>query len=99
MAVTNHRISPSQEPPDDEQGKMTLFEHLAELRTRLIVAIVAVVVATSVAWFFYNDAVHFMTEPYRAFVAHHQGKDITRGNLVTNGPLEGFTTRLKVSAY
>jgi sec-independent protein translocase protein TatC len=32
-------------------------------------------------------------------VLHHPSKDITRGNLVTVGPLEGFTTRLKVSVY
>src|ERR1700749_1232053 len=99
MAVANPRIGPSPEPPHDEQGEMTLFEHLAELRTRLIVVIVAVAVTTTVSWFFYNDAVHFMTEPYRNFVAHHQSKDITKGNLVTTGPLEGFTTRPKVSAY
>jgi sec-independent protein translocase protein TatC len=99
MAVANPQIGPSPEPSDDEQGKMTLFEHLAELRTRVIVVIVALAVTTTVSWFFYNDAVHFMTEPYRNFVAHHQSKDITRGNLVTTGPLEGFTTRLKVSAY
>ena len=34
---------------------MTLFEHLAELRTRLIISIVAVVIGTVVAWFFYDD--------------------------------------------
>jgi sec-independent protein translocase protein TatC len=78
---------------------MTLFEHLAELRTRVIICIVAVAVTTTLAWFFYNDAVRFMTEPYHNFVAHHGSKDITRGNLVTLGPLEGFTTRIKVSAY
>ncbi len=78
---------------------MTLFEHLTELRTRLIICIVAIVVTSTVAWFFYNDILRFMTEPYRNFLAHHQSKDITKGSLVTNGPLEGFTTRLKVSAY
>jgi sec-independent protein translocase protein TatC len=106
MAVTDERVSPSPEPEgqepegsDEQQGKMTLFEHLAELRKRLIVCILAVVVGTAIAWFFYDPIVRFMTHPYHAFVLHHPSKDITRGNLVTLGPLEGFTTRLKVSAY
>ena len=56
--------------------------------------------ATVVAWFFYDDIVHFMTHPYRDVrpapprQGHHH-----EGNLVTTGPLEGFTTRLKISAY
>ena len=65
----------------------------------MIICILAVAVTTVVAWFFYNDVVRFMTRPYRTFVAHHPSKDITKGNLVITGPLEGFTTRLKVSAY
>jgi sec-independent protein translocase protein TatC len=78
---------------------MTLYEHLAELRTRLIVSIVAVILTTVLAWFFYDTAIRFMTHPYCDFVRHHKSKSISGCNLVTNGPLEGFTTRLKVSAY
>jgi sec-independent protein translocase protein TatC len=99
MAVTDQRPGSSEEPHDDEQGKMTLFEHLAELRKRVIICILAVAAGTVLAWFFYDNAVRFMTEPYHTFVLHHSAKDITKGNLVTNGPLEGFTTRLKVSVY
>jgi sec-independent protein translocase protein TatC len=84
---------------EEELGKMTLFEHLAELRTRLLVSIIAVAVGTTIAWFFYNDAIRFMLHPYHDFLRHHQDKNISNGNLVTSGPLEGFTTRLKVSAY
>jgi sec-independent protein translocase protein TatC len=78
---------------------MTLFEHLAELRKRMIISIVAVAAGAVLAWFFYDHIVHFMTRPYQSFVQHHPSKDITKGNLVTSGPLEGFTTRLKVSVY
>lgn len=99
MAVADRRIGPVPEPADDEQGKMTLFEHLAELRKRVIICIVAVTLGTVVAWFFYDDALRFMLEPYHSFLAHHRQKDISQGNLVASGPLEGFTTRLKVSAY
>jgi sec-independent protein translocase protein TatC len=78
---------------------MTLLEHLAELRRRLIVSILAVAAASVAAWLLYNHAVHFMLEPYRSFLQHHHSKDITNGNLIITAPLEGFTTRLKVSIY
>lgn len=78
---------------------MTLFEHLAELRNRLIVSIAAVVVGGVIVWFFYDPVIRFMLHPYHAFVVTHRGKDVTGGQLVTSGPLEGFTTRLKVCAY
>jgi sec-independent protein translocase protein TatC len=79
-------------------GTMTLFEHLAELRNRVIIALVAVIAGMVVIWFVYNPIISFMLEPYRSFVAHHPGKAIT-SNLVTTSPLEGFTTRLKVCGY
>jgi sec-independent protein translocase protein TatC len=100
VAITDDREEAAPEKRSDgELGKMTLFEHLAELRQRLIISIAAIALGTLVAWFFYDDAIRFMLHPYHSFLAHHRSKDISNGNLVTNGPLEGFTTRLKVSAY
>src|SRR5262249_40666299 len=65
----------------------------------LLISIFAVVVATVVGWFFYSQLLSFMRSPYCSFVQHHQSKSISGCNLVTSGPLEGFTTRVKVSAY
>ena len=78
---------------------MTLVEHLSELRRRLLISVAAVVAGTILAWFFYDHIITFMVGPYRAFLNHHPGKNISLGNLVTTGPLEGFTTRIKVSSY
>ncbi|MDQ6784672.1 MAG: twin-arginine translocase subunit TatC [Actinomycetota bacterium] len=101
MALTEDRVPfpPSPSAMSDDLAKMTLTEHLSELRNRLVVCIVAVVVMTAVSWFLYNHAVDFMLTPYHDFLRHHLSKDISKGQLVTNGPLEGFTTRLKISAY
>jgi sec-independent protein translocase protein TatC len=82
-----------------DAGRMTLFEHLAELRKRLVISIAAIVVGAVVAWCFYNRVLHFMLEPYASFLRHHPNENISKGQLVTNGPLEGLTTRLKVSGY
>lgn len=79
--------------------EMTWLEHVVELRRRLLFCLAALAAGTIVAWFLYGHLLEFMISPYRAYLAHHPGKDISHGNLVTTGPLEGFTTRLKVSGY
>jgi sec-independent protein translocase protein TatC len=86
-------------PEERATGTMTLLEHLTELRTRLIVSILAIGAGAIVIWFLYDPIVHFMLHPYHSYVLHHPAKDITKGNLVATGPLEGFTTRLKISVY
>lgn len=78
---------------------MTLYEHLAELRRRLIICIIGLLIATVVAWFLYNDVLSFVIHPLREFYKAHPEKDLTKGQLIITSPLEGFGTRLKVSAY
>ncbi len=86
------------EPPDEGDGaRMTLFEHLAELRRRVLYCAIAIIVTSIAGWFLYNPVLHFMTEPYRTFYAHH--KHLVTPDLVISSPTEGFTTRLKVSMY
>jgi sec-independent protein translocase protein TatC len=70
---------------------MPLVEHLAELRHRLIVSTLAVLVAGIVAFTFYNRILDFLIGPYTDIT----GKD----TLIITDPLEGFTTRLKVAGF
>ena len=88
---------PDGEELDGSGGRMTLYEHLAELRKRLLICCLAVVVTSVVGYFLYNPVLHFMTAPYRSFYHHH--KDMITQQLVISSPTEGFTTRLKVSLY
>jgi sec-independent protein translocase protein TatC len=99
MAVTDERSAIEEGTPAEDLATMTLFEHLAELRNRLIVSMIAVIVTTVVAWFFYDAAINFMRGPYCTFVHTHRAKSFSGCQLFTTGPLEGFTTRLKVCAY
>jgi sec-independent protein translocase protein TatC len=78
---------------------MTLVEHLTELRRRLIICIVAVVIGTFIGFFLYNGVIGFIAHPYRQFAHAHPNKVFGGGALVVTGPLEGFSTRLKVAAY
>ncbi|MEU8651152.1 twin-arginine translocase subunit TatC [Streptomyces sp. NPDC048737] len=88
----------------DPEGRMPLAEHLRELRNRLAKALLAIVVVTIVAAFFYKDIIEFFTNPILTAV----GCDSTfselaqqsSGNcarIVLNGLLTPFTLALKVS--
>jgi len=90
---------PDPDSVPDQEKTGTVLEHLGELRRRMLVCVAALVAGTLIGWFFYDQVVAFMIGPYRAFLHHHPHEDISGGNLVTTGPLEGFTTRLKVSGY
>ena len=52
----------------EEQGydepPMTLWDHLAELRNRLVWSIVTLVLTTSVAWYFQEDLLAFFAKPF-----------------------------------
>jgi sec-independent protein translocase protein TatC len=95
--VSTNGQKPGVPGTDGEGGRMTLYEHLAELRQRVLVCVVAIVLTTIAGYFLYNPVLHFLTTPYRSFYAHHRG--LVTPSLVITSPTEGFTTRLKVSMY
>jgi sec-independent protein translocase protein TatC len=71
---------------------MTLTEHLGELRRRLIISVIAFVVAATVAAIFYNKFLHLLQEPYCR---------VNKGNcqLYVTSPLDGLSLRIKMSAF
>ncbi len=73
---------------------MTVVEHLTELRRRLVVSIVAVVLAGIVAFIFAPDIIKFLVDFYNK--AAPKG---TPGHLIFTGPLDAFITRLKIATY
>src|SRR3954471_17937670 len=78
---------------------MSLVEHLGALRHRLMITIIAVCVAGIGAFFLYNHVLHFLRQPYCDAIASRHIENGVGCNLVITDPLEGFTTRLKVSGY
>ena len=70
---------------------MTLVEHLTELRRRLIISVIAVTLGATIAFVLYGHILKLLIGPYT---------DIThKKTLLITDPLEGFTTRLKISAF
>lgn len=52
-------------PEPDPEGRMTLVEHLRELRSRLMKAVGAIVLGAIVGWFFYEQLFHLLADPLR----------------------------------
>src|SRR5947209_678426 len=82
--------------PDDV--RMSLGEHLAELRRRLIISVLAVIVGTIVAFVFHHEILHVLTRPYCNLPPSYRF-DSTRCTLVVTGVLDAFTVTLKLSLY
>jgi sec-independent protein translocase protein TatC len=57
-------------PEPDPEGRMTLIEHLRELRSRLMKAVGAIVLGAIVAWFFYDELFSLLRDPLQAAIAH-----------------------------
>ncbi|MFJ9817213.1 twin-arginine translocase subunit TatC [Streptomyces sp. NPDC101151] len=90
----------------DPEGRMPLADHLRELRNRLAKALLAIVVVTVVAAFFYNDIINFLTQPIldsvgcgKSFeeLASSTVKSQPCARITINGLLAPFTLALQVS--
>lgn len=66
-----------------DDGSMSLVEHLAELRSRLIKCLIAIALGSLVGYYFLDPIMHYLTEP--------------AGKLYYMQPSEAFFTYLKVS--
>ncbi len=79
-------------PPEDE--KMTLIEHLTELRQRLIYAILAFLICFLVAFYFSNQIFDFLAEPLKRVFEGQTGR-----RMIYTAPTEAFFTQMKVAVF
>ncbi|MEW2049601.1 twin-arginine translocase subunit TatC [Streptomyces sp. NBC_00377] len=102
-------LKPARKEEKDPEGRMPLADHLRELRNRLAKAMLAIVVVTVVAAFFYNDIINFLTKPILDSVGCGKTFEEIAGQLrsgdssnkcasiTINGLLAPFTLALQVS--
>jgi sec-independent protein translocase protein TatC len=82
--------------PVGEGGKMSLADHFRELRARLMKSMLALVVATIVSFFFYNQLIELVTEPYNR--ARDMLGDETSTKIYVSGVGGGLMIQLKLCA-
>lgn len=63
---------------------MTVVEHLDELRSRLIISLIAIAVCAVGGWFFNLEAIEFLTSK-------------VEGKLIYLGPADAFLVRMKIA--
>ncbi|MDR1088905.1 MAG: twin-arginine translocase subunit TatC [Coriobacteriales bacterium] len=85
----------------NQEGRMTIWEHLGELRRRLTIIIVSLLVATVVVYFFAPYLILFIIEPVAGYIAGEPIETVDQLSTVLNvlDPLGGFTLRFKVSIF
>ncbi len=100
--TTKRKSRPS---PDN----MTLGEHLGELRRRIIICVMAFVVAATVAVFAYEPILHFLLRPLCSVDASTLHSNRTSAslliasngtcNLFVTSPLDGLSLRVKIALF
>src|SRR5690606_18782582 len=75
--------------PPEEEGVMSLVDHLAELRRRLFISILAVVIGGAIGFYFASDVQVLLLQP---FLASNPGSEVQF--LTVSG---GFFLYIKIS--
>ncbi len=94
-ALRLFRVTPLR--PGGSDGRMALADHLRELRARLLIVAVALIVGIVVAWFFYDPLFNLLLEPYDSARVRLAAKGID-SQPVINGVATSLLLRLKISA-
>ena len=80
-----------------DDGRMSLVEHLAELRNRLIKIVLAVAVGMVVSFVLYDPIFDVLIQPYQDIA--DPDRSLAGGALIAGDPLEGFTVRMRLALY
>jgi sec-independent protein translocase protein TatC len=92
-------MSTSAVPMELDDGRMSLMEHLTELRDRIIKILIALAVGMALAFALYNQIYDFLLQPYEDLA---ESRDLVfgeGGRLLNTDPLEGFAIRMKLALY
>src|SRR5215470_1058152 len=78
--------------PEPLQAQMTIWEHLEELRRRLIICIITVLVGFVICWFYREQLFYVVERPFLQYV--QKGEKLTFITLT-----EPFFVYMKVAAF
>ncbi len=75
----------------NQNAEMSLFEHLAELRKRLFISVLAITVLACLSYSYTGQIFSLLTEPYLVAFKNNL--------LIGTGPAEAFILRVKVALF
>jgi sec-independent protein translocase protein TatC len=81
----------------DPDGRMTLVEHLRELRNRLLISMVAVLVFAIVAYSFYDRLLSFLEHPAIQAIKQEKAKGHLVQLSIIGGVASAFTLQIKIA--
>jgi sec-independent protein translocase protein TatC len=97
MTSDNQPETTTSEPavPEDGGGQMTFFEHLVELRKRIINSLLAVLIGAGIGWFAAPRFVNVIVVPIQGALRAHGLKT----DLFYTGPTDYLSLLIKLSIY
>jgi sec-independent protein translocase protein TatC len=94
-ALRLFRVNPKH--PVGPDGQMALADHLRELRARLMIVAVTIVLGIVVAWFFYDFTFQLLLNPYEAARETLEARGVETQPVIS-GVAASLLLRLKISA-
>jgi len=82
--------------PVADDARMSLMDHLTELRDRIIKIVVAVVIGMAISFLLYDQILDFLLDPY---LKNCPPNSVSDCKLLALDPLEGFGVRMKLATY
>ena len=84
---------------DNPEGRMSLGDHLRELRRRLTISALAVVAGAVVGWIKYAQLLDIVLKPLRDFVATRSASSGSLVSINYGGLTDPFAAQLNVSIF
>ena len=91
--MTDSAVAEKAAPESD--GRMSLMEHLVELRSRLIKMAIAVAIGAAIGWMLYFPLFEILRQP---LVDLSKNPNVDE-NFLSTKPLELFMLRIQISTY
>jgi sec-independent protein translocase protein TatC len=96
LADSVTRIRQSRDP----DGRMTLIEHVRELRNRLLKVALAIILGMALGLVFFHPIWSLIQRPFcSAVINGHTGCHVLGDTLIINGVFDAFMLRLKVAFF
>ena len=78
-------------------GRMPLFEHLRELRRRVVRSSIIILLASGIGWYFYNQIITTLARPVCDLKEAKASQSARCGALYINGVLGPLNLQIKVA--